>query len=254
MDKALKLILAFALLGAPLVAQGILAPIMQVQPSSGGTPVLKSQTYIQVSGIGSSMSTNGSGGGGAITTAAGDYVIVWCASHGYTNGTITSWSMTDSLSNSWTALGFVNGSGNSGEMFVGAPSTTGSTNFTCTPNASSGIKGSITVLDYTGTSGTKNTSATANTTGTTLTSGSFTTTQRTLNIFIGAMYSVGDTWTAGTIGGNTATFVGGSQGTTGTSQYSIAEAYTSTGILTSATAVMTISTNDAVGTVVAVNY
>jgi hypothetical protein len=189
----------------------------------------------------------------ALAVTSGDLVIATCASN---NTTVTGFtpSGSGSWSGSWNSGPFQANGSEYFQAFWAVAGTTGSFTFTCTPSASSGYQSAV-AMDYTGSGlGTSNIfNSYTQSSNTTFTSGTWSTSQRALIVFCGLTGANARTFTAGSIGGSSATqraATGGSNaGNTG------CEDLTASGSLSSATASIAINTASSwAGSVLAINY
>lgn len=196
MDKALKLVLCWILIGSFMSATSgaqILAQLMQAPPSGGGTPTLQS-THTTESTCTTCTSP-------AISASVGDNVWVICRTPQFgTAATVTS-----SPSNTFTLLG-------SGNAFSGTNLTIsvpysqltsgGSTTFNCGYGGSNGGRSMI-VLDWSnaGSLVVNASSFQRPTTSSTSFAIALTTSQRTISMYCYTNNSNSETFTAGNING-----------------------------------------------------
>ena len=217
-------------------------PGMPASAGGGGGPTLKGNTYCYSSGSVSAVSTSSCGGGGPLTVAVGDVVVVNCGNPGYTGATYANAS--DSAGNSYTqgpfetkyAYNAVYGN----QLNWSVAATAGATNFTCTWSTSVSNAGMI-VLDYGGLTGVENTSLFGNLypDSSAFITGSFTTTARTLIIACtSSSTTTTGAWIAGSVAGGSGTIVGVPAASLTTSAYSACEAYQASTAVTG-TAAMT---------------
>ena len=208
----MKRLLLFLLFASPARAQ-FAVPAYRPNSSAGGGA--STYTFSQTTFVAENSSTVASITSPAITVTAGDVAIVWCRSQ---LSTVTSITASDSTSSFYTALTFRSASSpgaaqGSYSLSLGG----GSTTFKCTPNVSVAFQAMIVlVYHHSGSAATFDTQ-TGNTpvSVTTATSPSFTTSAASLIVMCGTINGA-TTFTAGSIGANTATVRGiaGASGST----------------------------------------
>ena len=172
--------------------------------TSGGTasPTFVTSTYVAQTGAGPFASITSP----SLTLSAGQMAVVNCRN---ATSTANAFTFSSSPSNTWSSIAVqTQASAGNNQMGYAFNVGAGSTTFTCTPATSAGYMSMI-VLVYSASPifSVLNTS-TGNPQGagfTTVTSPSFTTTQAGVIVMCATISSANDTWSAGTIAGQTAT-------------------------------------------------
>lgn len=209
--------------------------------AAAALPYLKQYTYVaNVSGSSASITSP------SITYAVGDTIAVVCSSNA--NPSIT---VTDSNGNTWNQLSGISYQDMSWSQVTNA-SIAG--NFTCTPSSAQ-TNQSMTVLDFAGTLGTKNTDSEV----AALVSSPWGTSQRTLNIFCANVQSTSFNFTPNIIGGTFAAIGGQANGSLYTASNQACEYTVTTGGLLGSTATIyyngsSVGVGTSPSTFLAINY